>query len=229
MNKQTNKKFALIGENLSYSVSKEIHTMLFEFSGYDGSYELLCVPREKFKEETERILHEYAGVNVTVPYKQAVMECADIVDSKALDCRAVNCVDTKDGLIKGYNTDVSGFLYGITGLSRKSVLLAGFGGTGSMIASEMLREGAAVTVCVRQESFDKRLREANSLAETYLNSGIGINMKVKPFSYMQNPDTEYDLLINATPVGRLGTKYEENFPVQVIKAAKAVYDVNYNP
>ena len=123
-------RYGLIGEKLGHSFSKEIHELL-------GDYEY-C-PKELKPEELEEFLkkREFAGINVTIPYKKLVMEYCSFIDPRARAIGAVNTVVNKNGLLYGYNTDYYAFAkmleaYKID-LSNKSVLIIGNGSTSKTI------------------------------------------------------------------------------------------------
>jgi shikimate dehydrogenase len=105
----------------------------------------------------------YSGVNVTHPYKQAVMPVLDSVDEVAALVGAVNTVALRDGRLAGYNTDISGFrdsfVQGLPGASLKRVLQLGAGGAGGAVACALLSLGA-----VRLEILDIRRERAEELA-----------------------------------------------------------------
>ena len=96
-------QYGLIGEKLGHSYSKEIHTA---FGKYD--YEL----KELSKDEVKDFIlgKQFKGLNVTIPYKETVMEYLDFIDDEAKAIGAVNTVVNKDGKLYGYNTDFYGML-----------------------------------------------------------------------------------------------------------------------
>ncbi len=95
------KPYYLIGEHLSHSFSAEIHRA---FGRYD--YEL----KELAPAELENFLRArgFAGLNVTIPYKEAVIPFLDHLDPVAAAIGAVNTVVNRDGVLWGYNTDFGG-------------------------------------------------------------------------------------------------------------------------
>ena len=119
-------EYGLIGEKLPHSFSKEIHGYLAD---YDYQLkELTPAQLPAFLQE-----RDFKGINVTIPYKQAVMPYLDVIDEKAAAIGAVNTIVNRDGKLYGYNTDYDGMVSLIrhAGLSLegKSVLILGTGGT----------------------------------------------------------------------------------------------------
>ena len=123
-------KLGLIGNPISHSLSPGIHQGFMKNEGLEGSYELFelrYLPEEglnKFMNSRKLI-----GLNITIPFKQTVIEHLDEVDELALELNAVNTVVKNNRLI-GYNTDVYGIEQSLNNLSLKgkSALIFGTGG-----------------------------------------------------------------------------------------------------
>ena len=131
--------FGLIGEHLGHSFSKLIHE---EISGIP--YELKEIP----KEDLDAFMREkpFRAINVTIPYKEAVIPYLDDLSPLAKRIGAVNCIVNDNGLLKGYNTDVLGLLAEIRhmGLSIKGKPSAvlGDGGASKAARAALEEEGA---------------------------------------------------------------------------------------
>ncbi len=119
-------EYAIIGEKLGHSFSKEIYTKYF---GMDYGVQELR-PEEVAPFLTNK---EFKGINVTIPYKQTVMPYLDEISDVAQRIGAVNVVVNDNGRLKGYNTDFSGLKANIEylgiDLNGKDVLILGDGGT----------------------------------------------------------------------------------------------------
>jgi len=147
-------KYGLIGEHLPHSFSAQIHEMI---GGYE--YELT----ELTPSELERFMNkrEFCGINVTIPYKQAVMPYLDEISPLALEIGAVNTVINRGGKLYGYNTDIGG----ISALVRrigidikgKRVLILGTGGTSNTAFTAAMGGGAASVFKVSRKSKDGAL------------------------------------------------------------------------
>ena len=130
-------KYGLIGEKLTHSLSPEIHRLL----GNDGYCLLELKPDDLGAFMKTR---DFSGINVTIPYKQAVTEYLDEIDVYAEKTRAVNTVVNRGGRLYGYNTDVYGILATLTAdfssLSGIDVFILGSGGTSrsAAYAAELL-------------------------------------------------------------------------------------------
>ena len=94
-------RYGLIGEKLGHSFSKVIHERLCAYE-----YDLLPLPREEVGPFLTR--REFAGINVTIPYKETVLPYLTYIDPVARSIGAVNTIVNRDGLLFGYNTDAAG-------------------------------------------------------------------------------------------------------------------------
>ena len=97
-------EYGLIGEHLSHSFSKLIHESIESYT-----YDL----KELKKDELVSFLNErnFKAVNVTIPYKEAVIPYLDEIDDAAKEIGAVNIIVNRNGKLIGYNSDVDGFIY----------------------------------------------------------------------------------------------------------------------
>ncbi|MBR6776277.1 MAG: shikimate dehydrogenase, partial [Clostridia bacterium] len=98
-------KFGLLGEKLGHSFSPDIHKRLLT-----SDYVLKEVPRDGLDDFLKK--RDFSAINVTIPYKQAVIPYLHYISDKAREIGAVNVVVNKDGLLYGYNTD----FFGLKGL-----------------------------------------------------------------------------------------------------------------
>lgn len=196
--------YGLIGEKLAHSFSAEIHPRLW---GY--AYEL----KELAPSELESFLEkrEFSGINVTIPYKQAVIPYLDELDESAQMVGAVNTIVHREGRLLGYNTDYFGLrdLVLRTGLSLrdKTVLILGSGGTSK----------TAVAVA---KSLD--CRRAIRVSRTEKEDCISYSTAKETF---QNAD----ILINTTPCGMFPNLGECAVDIADFPCLEGVVDVVYNP
>ena len=101
----SNTPFCVIGHPLGHSMSPFIHDRLFALSGRTASYGAQDIPPETLSDELPRLLEHAAGVNVTIPHKQAVIPLLDGLYGRAELYRSVNTIAvTPEGRF-GYNTD----------------------------------------------------------------------------------------------------------------------------
>lgn len=167
----------------------------------------------------------YAGLNITHPFKQAVIELLDRLDADAAALGAVNTVVFEGGRRIGHNTDWSGFS---EGLARQlpdqtpgEVVQLGAGGAGSAVAYALLKRGARRLVI-----FDNDAARAQDLVER-MGRLFGTD-KVEVGADLAQAVGEADGLVNCTPVGM--AKYPGSpLPLDLLETRLWVADVVYFP
>ncbi len=197
---QEKKRYALIGETLKHSYSKEIHSFLGDYE-----YRLLELSESQLREFVEK--NNFQGFNVTIPYKKKIIEYLDELDDSAKEAGSVNTVAIRDGKKIGFNTDFKGMLYMINSkgisLFNKKVMILGTGGTASTATS------VAKYLKAREIIFVSRNGEVN-----YSN-------------YSMHSDT--DVIINTTPLGMYPEVEACPINLSYFTNLSAVIDVIYNP
>ncbi|MDE2561602.1 MAG: shikimate dehydrogenase [Sphingomonadales bacterium] len=144
-------KCGLIGRSILASRSPWLHEQEGRAQGLDLTYELFDFTDRGWDDDElgpllRRLAAEgYRGVNVTFPFKQAVIPLLDELDESAAAVGAVNTVQMRGGKLTGYNTDMAGFREGlVAGLPLRKmdrVLLVGAGGAGAAVANALLTLG----------------------------------------------------------------------------------------
>lgn len=217
-------KYAILGYPLKHTMSPPIHKRLFELEGKAAEYEICEIPPEQL-EEKAAYLNSLGGYNITIPFKVDIIKYIDELDESAKRYNSVNCVVNRGGKTTGYNTDCYGFLRSLeaggASLSGK-VLQIGCGGVGRMMATEAALHGADLTVVVLPEF----VKGAEDTAADILK--LVPNAKIKVITH-DLTDGEFDLLINASPVGMFPKTDECPVTERVIKSCKSVFEVIYNP
>ena len=207
-------RLGLLGKDVSKSHSEQIHRFILREWDIDCEYERFSVSREEFDDVMRRLLGDFDGFNVTIPYKRDVMAYLDGVQGDAFDFGAVNTVVTADR--QGYNTDGVGFMLmleraGID-VSGKQVLVLGVGGAGRSSAAALKKAGAKVFAYQRRK--EKLLETCNEL---------GITATDDPES------GTYDIIINCTGVGMHDTEGVSPVSAQAFTGAEAAVDLIYEP
>ena len=192
-------KYGLIGKKLGHSLSPEIHNLL----GYD--YDLV----ELSEDEVESFVKngDYAGFNVTIPYKKTVMPYLDYVDPVAEAIGAVNTVVRRNGKTYGYNTDVLGMKYALShakvDIKDKKVMILGTGGT-SATAKYLAKDLGASEIVVVSRTGD-----------------------VNYTNYVEHRDTQ--VIINTTPIGMYPENGEKLVNLDAFPSLSGGFDPIYNP
>ncbi len=208
-------KLAVIGKDVSKSVSPEIHSFIAEKLGKSISYDKISVPEDEFGDRISGLLGAYDGVNVTIPYKLTVMPHLKKICGDAKVFGAVNTVKTSD--LSGYNTDGLGFALMLKNngveVKGKKVLLLGAGGAGRSAAKKLLDCGAEVYI------YDKSSTNAKTVASEF--EGV---------KYLENINlTPYYVVINATGVGMHKTEGVSPVGKELILQCEIAVDLIYVP
>lgn len=218
-------KYGLLGYPLGHTMSPPIHKRLFELDGKAGAeYDLFEIAPENLAEKAS-YLNSLCGYNITIPHKVNIIDYIDEMDDSAKRYNSVNCVANKDGKIIGYNTDCYGFLRSLEAGGAKldgKVLQIGCGGVGRMMAIEAAIHGADLTIV----SLPEFIQGAEAAADEARKFNPDAKIKVITHDQIEG---EFDLLVNASPVGMYPKVDECPVTEQVIKSCKFVFDVIYNP
>ena len=194
----------LLGEKLGHSFSKEIHEKLGRYE-----YELIEVAPEKL--DAFLRARDFDGINVTIPYKQAVIPFLAGMSPRAAAIGAVNTIVNRDGALWGDNTDFGGLeaLIRRMGLDLrgKTVLIAGTGGTSRTAKAVAQALGAARTVRMSRSGRDGALTYDAAYA-AYGNA---------------------EVLIHTTPAGMYPDLDGIAVDLSRLPRLEGVVDVVYNP
>lgn len=222
-------KYAILGYPLKHTMSPPIHKRLFELEGKNGvEYEICETAPEELSAWAE-YLNAMGGYNITIPFKVDIIKYLDGLDESAERYNSVNCVVNRDGKNIGYNTDCYGFLRALEAEGVKldgRVLQLGCGGVGRMMAIEAVRHGAELTVAVLP-GFENTAEAA--IDELRKHGASDADIARFRIVHTDEIDGDFDLLINATPVGMFPKIEDCPVPEEVIGRCGCVFDVIYNP
>ena len=184
-------RLGLIGKDVSKSDSEKIHGFILNELGVKLIYERFSVTAEEFDSAMRRLLGDFDGFNVTIPYKRDVFAYLDEIKGEAFDFGAVNTVVTATRT--GYNTDGLGFMLMLknagVAVEDKKILVLGAGGAGRSTAAALKKAGAKVYLYQRRK--DKLEEVCNELGVT-------------PAQSIEKGG--FDILINCTGVGMHDTE-----------------------
>ena len=209
----TKKQYGLIGKDITYSFSQRYFTQKFEQLGInDSTYTNFDLAKiSEFGALLERF-DNLRGLNVTIPYKQAIIPYLDSLSTKAVKIGAVNTIRiTRKNKLKGYNTDWYGFYHSIKPLLKKQhthALILGTGGASKAIEFALRKLGIAY-------KFVSRTKQDSEFTYEDLDQAIL---------------TQYTIIINTTPLGTFPQVEDKpNIPYHYLTAQHLVYDLIYNP
>lgn len=222
-------KTGLIGHPVGHSKSPLIHSFWMEQYGLEGTYDAIDIPCETLEQGVQTLIARgYAGFNVTVPHKVAIMDLCDDLDDLARIVGAVNTVTIKAGKLSGTNTDVFGFVENIRknapdfDFTRGPALVLGAGGAARAIVQGLIQSGVPeVRLCNRTKE------KAQSLIDCALNPA---KIRLIDWDRRSAPETlkDINLLVNTTALGMTG-KDRLDMDITALPPAALVNDIVYAP
>ena len=216
------KKFGIIGNPIRHSLSPTLHNYWFNKYGLDATYTIIEAKEKDLTSIIKKIRnHELNGVNVTLPFKQKIINQTDKIINDAELTGSVNTILLENDKIIGENTDVFGlkaaYLKEIDNCSSKNTLVIGAGGVSPSIILSLQKSG------VKNISITNRTNEKCIFLKKKFNY-----LNILPWQYIENELKNFDIIINATS---LGLKYgqEFNFNFSNTKNEVIYIDTIYNP
>ncbi|MEM0448234.1 MAG: shikimate dehydrogenase [Methanomassiliicoccales archaeon] len=210
----------IVGHPLGHTLSPTMHQAALRAAGISGKYLRFDLPPEELEDFIDVVLeYEIKGFNVTIPYKESIIPLLDQADSSAEVVGAVNTVVVRGGRLIGHNTDV----YGIESTFKeksieprsKRALVIGAGGAARAACSFLTSAGAEVWIYNRTQA------RAEALAKAFQGcAALGEDSLRK---------TEFDIIINCTPVGMEGFPKQLPLPIETLRPGQFVMDTIYNP
>ncbi len=208
--------FGLLGFPLGHSFSRRYFTEKFSNEGVDAEYVNFEFDSLDKLSEIFRRYPDISGFNVTIPYKERILDWLNDIDETARTIGAVNTVkvyhDNTDGYwLKGYNTDIIGFSDSISSMLTSechSALVLGTGGASKAVMAGLRKLGI----------------EAIPVSRRNVEAG---------FSYARlTPGivSEHKVIVNTTPLGMFPDIYSfPDIPYEGIGVGHVCYDLVYNP
>lgn len=207
--------FGIIGYPLLHSFSAKFFNEKFKTEKIDAEYSLYPIEKphptsqqgEERWQEAEELLDKLDGMNVTMPYKQAIIPYLERLDETAESIGAVNVIHKR----VGYNTDCLGFIDSIRPLLReydKKALVLGTGGASKAVCYGLKKSGIRPTLVSR----------------TPIEGMLGyedLNAEIM---------SEYSIIVNCTPLGMApDTGSCPDIPYELVSARHLLFDCVYNP
>lgn len=191
-------KIYLVGKNINYSLSPRIYKM----------FGVECEIKNITSEEELKVFiqnKDFAGFNVTIPYKEKVIKYLDDVSDVAKKTNVVNTVKNENGKLIGYNTDYYGVSKEFLGIDfkNKKTLILGSGATSRTFRTYCIEQGCEPMIISRQ------------------------NSKYNYVNISQHYDAE--IVINTTPVSGANMPDEKLIDITKFKNLQYALDVNYLP
>lgn len=192
--------YGLLGQSLGHSYSPFIHRLLGS-----APYELVSLPPDELGDFLTK--GDFKGLNVTIPYKKAVIPYLDHIATEAAAIGAVNTIVRRQDGLWGYNTDYKGFLYAASradiDFKGKKVLVLGSGGGSAAVQAAVRDAGAAEVLTVSRTG-------SLNYENVYDVPGV-------------------EIIVNATPVGMYPNNGGRLIELARFASCCGVMDLIYNP
>jgi len=224
-------RLAIIGNPLSHSLSPVLHEFLLQELGMDGNY----LAHEIYEEALGATLQDFeengvTGFNVTIPFKQRIMQSLDVVEHAARVIGAVNTVRCQDDKLFGYNTDGIGFVRSLTNkgvqIGNRSAVVLGAGGAARAVVFGLIQQRVEkISVCNRTLSRAEALvREMRATTGFEAIAACAIQERDVLASLVED-----SILVNTTSLGMWPDTRALPFEIRSEAAKMIVVDLVYNP
>jgi shikimate dehydrogenase len=233
------KRFAVVGDPIAHSRSPAMHAAAYRALGMDHEYVAVRATAAELPSVIQALREgTYAGLNVTVPHKRAVLACCDAVHPSAALVGAANTlVRAPDGRIVAHNTDVPALADELRALgpeidwARARALVLGSGGAARAAIVALVAELRVARVVVRARTDPGAL--AGEMQRALEAAGLRASLATEPLA--PAPATERDLaaIVQCTSAGMTGADpgdvVADNVAWQSLPDAAVALDVVYAP
>lgn len=230
--KGSTRLISLLGDPVNHSLSPYMHNLSFENLGLDYAYMAFEIKKEKIKDAVDAMKTlNVRGFNVTMPYKEKIIDLLDEVDNQAKIIGSVNTVLNSKGKLLGYNTDGKGFVKALEekkiDFKLKKVLILGSGGAAKSIAIQLALEGVK-EIIIANRTIEKANIIVNIIKEHV--KDVKINSINLNENKLKSEIINTDILVNTTSIGM-----REGFLDSPIKETKILHkdlfvaDIIYKP
>lgn len=204
-------KYGIIGYPLGHSFSRAFFTEKFQREHIDAEYVNFEIPSADMLPGIVQTNPNLRGLNVTLPHKEAVIPMLNELSDEAKEIGAVNVIRVRDGRLKGFNSDIIGFMDSIRPLLKpwhQHALVLGTGGASRAIRVGLQRLGIEWTYVSRTPA-PGRLTYADLTSELM---------------------EHYQVIVNCSPVGMFPhVDACPDIPYQLLTGRHLLYDLVYNP
>ena len=219
------KTFAVIGDPIDHSLSPTIHNSAYRELEMECTYIAYRVPKGEIANGIESLKKiKIAGFNVTIPHKIEMINHLDNLDDACKKIGAVNTVLNDDGILRGFNTDMDGFLEPIKrneiSIKNSKILLLGAGGASRAIVAGFQKEDADEIIIANRTK-----ENGDKLAE--FSKKIGLNARSIYIEEIDVLESKFDFVVNASSLGLNGEK--NIIPSNLMDEQTTVYDIVYKP
>jgi shikimate dehydrogenase len=230
------KQVGLIGYPVSHSLSPLMHQAAFDELHFEAKYVLWETPQDQLAPKIASLRSSaILGANVTIPYKEDVVQLVDECDPYAARIGAINTIVNRGGRLFGYNTDAPGFLMALIEYNAfqcvgKKVVILGTGGVARAAAVGLLEKGVGEVVLLgRNESHLQNILRHLYTVSVEFHKTTHIKVALLGDSEVTESLSNADLVVNATPIGLKMDESTLLIDVNSLPITTLVMDMIYNP
>ena len=224
-------KLGIIGCPLSHSLSKFMQEAALKDLGLNGSYDTLETQSEDLIQRIKYLkTNGYLGFNVTIPHKIPISLFLSDVDEFANRVGSVNTVVIDENKnLKGYNTDVFGFMEPIkdVDLNNKKAAVLGTGGASRAVVAGLYNKGIK-----KIDMYTRNVINSTEAVNVLRQRFEDIEIKLLQYEVMENL-SDISIVVNTTPLGmknfRQGVSPLSDEMIKTLSDDAIVYDIVYNP
>ena len=211
------KKYFVIGNPINHSLSPKLHNYWLKENNINAIYDKKKIEEKNLQTIISEVKEKKInGINVTVPFKKAVIPYLDKLSSEAEQTQSVNTIILSNDKLVGHNTDILGFDKAIKNLNfdmqGKKILILGAGGVVPSIIYALKKMNVSKII------ISNRTKEKAENLKSQFH-----NLEVLDWGAIN----DFDVIINATSLGL--NKETINLDFSKFANNKLFYDVIYNP
>ena len=227
----TTRLCGVIGDPIEHTMSPAMQNAAFEEMGLNYLYVPFRVKEEGLGKAIDgmRALN-MRGLNVTIPHKVSVIQFLDELDPLAEKIGAVNTIVNDEGVLRGYNTDATGFLQALLEKDiepgGKNVVVLGAGGASRAISFILAERGSNLVILNRLLELDWAEELAGRISEIFTKEVEALELNE---GNLAGALEKADILVNATSVGMTPDIDQTLVTSDLLRPGLIVYDIVYNP
>ena len=232
------KQVGLIGYPVSHSLSPIMQQAAFDAFHIEANYVLWETPQDQLAAKIASLRSSgMLGANITIPYKEVVVQMVDEFDPFAIRIGAINTIVNRDGRLYGYNTDAHGFITALKEFdvhpfecAGKKVVILGTGGAARAAAVGLLEKDISeVLLLGRTEAHLQNIVRHLSTFSVKIDKTAHIRGALFGHPEIRKFLSTADLVVNATPIGLKVDDLKLPIDVDVLPVTALVMDMIFNP
>ena len=221
------KRFGVIGDPVSHSLSPVIHHHFLSQFQIDGDYQKIHIKANEFDQKIYELKEQNLdGFNITVPFKTAILPFLDELSEEAKNIGAVNTVVNESGKWIGYNTDGFGFVQMIKNmdinLSNQKIAIIGAGGSTKSIYYYLIKE-QPLLVDIANRTVEKAIKLIDRYQSNYSRN------QAMSLEELEENISQYDIVIQTTSVGMVPKLNDMPIQLRNLNEGAFVFDIIYTP